>query len=269
MKQETQILARLIKAGISSEDAELQAQIQAAKNAPRLAKRAARKAAAIKFGKRAATGSMPRIQIKATAGLGKTVAVVEEYIRRPSLWSRNVAIYVRDLALAEDLALSIREAAVAIKSSQNKHRPRAVVIRGRTSDGMCHPERLRVVNAATLAGAASIYTTCCHTPASSGTSESYCSHYHSCPYIAQFNDQEPALRILTHARISIRQPNDLRIPTADLTIVDKLAIEALATSAIIEPSLLSDLTSYASEQPLDELNLGSCSNRSSRRRDDR
>ena len=130
MKNEAQILARLIKAGISSEDAELQAQIQAAKNAPRLAKRAARKAAAIKFGKRAATGSMPRIQIKAAAGLGKTVAVVEEYIRRPSLWSRNVAIYVRDLALAEDLALSIREAAVAIKSNQNKHRPRAVVIRG-------------------------------------------------------------------------------------------------------------------------------------------
>ena len=169
MKNEAQILARLIKAGISSEDAELQAQIQAAKNAPRLAKRAARKAAAIKFGKRAATGSMPRIQIKATAGLGKTVAVVEEYIRRPSLWSRNVAIYVRDLALAEDFALSIREAAVAIKSNQNKHRPRAVVIRGRTSDGMCHPERLRVVNAATLAGAASIYTTCCHTPASGET----------------------------------------------------------------------------------------------------
>ena len=86
-----------------------------------------------------------------------------------------------------------------------------------------------------------------------GHLESYCSHYHSCPYIAQFNDQEPALRILTHARISIRQPNDLRIPTADLTIVDELAIEALATSAIIEPSLLSDLTSYASEQPLDDL----------------
>ena len=116
---------------------------------------------------------------------------------------------------------------------------------------MCHPERLRVVNAATLAGAASIYTTCCHTPASGETLESYCSHYHSCPYIAQFTDQEPALRILTHARISTRQPNDLRIPTADLTIVDKSAIEALATSAIVEPSLLSDPASYASEQLLD------------------
>ena len=53
---------------------------------------------------------------------------------------------------------------------------------------MCHPERLRVVNAAMLAGAASIYTTCCHTPASGETLDPYCSHYHSCPYIAQFSE---------------------------------------------------------------------------------
>lgn len=252
-KNERRIREQLLKQGNLPDEAALQAQIQAAKAAPGIAKRAARRAAATKFGKRAATGTMPRIQIKGAAGLGKTAAVVAEYIRRPTLWDRNIAIYVRDLALADEFACNVREAAIGIKSNESGHRPRAIVIRGRSSDGMCEPGRLKVVTAAKAAGADSIYTTCCHTPAFGGNPASYCSHYHSCRYIGQFRDQEPGLRILPHARMSIRQPNDLRIPIQDLTVVDETAIGALTTSTIIEPSLLSDIASYASENPLDGL----------------
>jgi hypothetical protein len=105
VENEAKILARLIKAGISSRCRAAGANT-GRKKRTEVIKRAARKLP-IKFGKRAATGSMPRIQIKATAGF-ENCGGGRGIHRRPSLWSRNVAIYVRDPALgAGDLAFVV------------------------------------------------------------------------------------------------------------------------------------------------------------------
>ena len=235
VRQETEqrIRAKLIGRGLDPAEAERDAAVRAQKAASRMAKRAARVAAAKRFGKRAAAGHLPRFQIKGAAGLGKTQAFIEEYVRRPALWSRNIAVFCRDLNLCDAFAADVRKAAAGIQPASDGTRPRPVVIRGRQSEGMCHPDRLIIVNSAISAGCDSIYQSCCHTPAIGGAPESFCPRWATCSvagYIGQFGDQKPALRILPHARLSIRQPVELRMPTPDLVIVDESCISALTTN---------------------------------------
>jgi hypothetical protein len=246
-KSEARIRAKLVRDGMDPAEAAIASADRAAKVAPRIAKRQARDAASALFGHRAASGAMPRIQIKGAAGLGKTQAVIEEYLRRPSLWKRNVRVYAKDLVLCDEFAAALTADAANVPPAPDGTSPRAIVIRGRQSKGMCDPERLKVVEAAQKAGCDSIYRTCCATPAVGNAPASFCPGYEQCGYIAQFMDDAPALRVLAHARLAIREPNDLAMPAADLVIVDESAISALVASVVVDPALLTDRATYDSE----------------------
>ena len=66
---EARIRAKLVRKGMDPNEADEQAAARAEKAAPSIARRQARKAARARFGRRAASGSMPRLQIKGAAGL--------------------------------------------------------------------------------------------------------------------------------------------------------------------------------------------------------
>jgi hypothetical protein len=247
-QSEARILAKLIRKGADPDEAADQASERAGKAARGLAKRVARKAAIRKFGERAAIGEMPRIQIKGAAGLGKTQAVIAEYLRRPALWQRHLYVFAKTLELGRAFAADV-EKEFAKSSTADGSRPRMQVLVGRQEPDMCKPERLTLINAALQAGATSIQRACCHTPAVGNAPESFCPFYDWCKsegYQSQFTDKTPALWVMAHARLGLNQATDLKLPPADLVIVDESAISDLETHATIDPALLTDPATYSS-----------------------
>ena len=244
---EARILAKLVRSGMAPDEADELAAARSEKAAPALARRHARKAARARFGRRAASGIVPRLQIKGAAGLGKTQAIIDEYLRRPSLWKRHITVYEPNLQKCYDFAADLARAARGLASAPDGSQPRVIVIRGRTKE-LC--ARTKLTEAAAKAGCDSVFRACCHTPAGAGMPESFCPEWDSCKatgYVAQFLDHGPALRVLPHARLSLSQPNDLRLPAPDLVIIDETVVDELAGSTTVDPALLSDFASYASE----------------------
>jgi hypothetical protein len=82
---------KAVREGKNDPEAREAAAIKAAKYAPGIAKRRARKAAIGIFAARVASGVMPRIQIKAAAGSGKTRAIISRRtaLRRPRLRTKT------------------------------------------------------------------------------------------------------------------------------------------------------------------------------------
>lgn len=239
--------AKFLLTGCPLDQADDAATAAAEKTAPRAARQRARRAARSRFG-RQALGAAPRIQIAAAAGLGKTSAIIDEILRRPALWSRNICIYARDLALCDDFAKRFARAARDAVPLGVVMQPRVLIIRGRQTRGMC--KRREVAEAASRAGCPSIFRTVCHTPAVGRQPESFCPDWAWCQkegYIAQFLDDGPAIRVMTHSRLGLPQPSELTLPKPHCVIVDENAIDALTKSTIIEPSDLGALETYHSK----------------------
>ena len=114
---------------------------------------------------------LPRIQIKGAAGLGKTQAVIAEYVKRPALWRRHITVNVLTLALADDFVAAVTLAAADVPPAPDGGRPLPIVIYGRGEE-LCDPERLKLTNAAKSAGCDLVYRACCHTPAVGNAPES-------------------------------------------------------------------------------------------------
>jgi hypothetical protein len=193
---------------------------------------------------------MPRIQVKGAAGLGKSSAVIDELLRLV-WWGRNVNIYVPTIVLAKGFAADLNERAKAMAKS-SVFRPRAYVIQGRThgcenGTALCHSDRVSAVAECERA-VSSVYRSCCHLPATEDQPEQKCPHYDWCcagGYLAQFADKSPAIRILTHQHLALRQPADLALPEPDLIIVDETVIGSMiADSVMVSPGWLSDPNTY-------------------------
>lgn len=252
---EARLIAKLREEGMDGDEAAEQAAERAPRVAAGIAKRQARRQAArmAEFGRKAAHGEMPRFQVKGAAGLGKSTIIAREYARRPSLWRRNIYVYIPTLQLCDDFACDVaREIEAAQQDgiasvAPDGSRPRTVTIQGRMARGMCVDDRRKVVEAAQKAEVGSIYSTCCHTPAVGNIPASSCPFFDVCGYIAQFDDKGPALRIMPHVRVGLHSPEKLRLPEPDLVVVDESAIDALTFHTLLDPALLADPKSYDSE----------------------
>lgn len=240
------IKAKLPRVGISFEEIEEIAATRARKIAPRMAKRQAKQAAQARFGRHAVSPA-PRLQIAAAAGLGKTTAIIDEILNRPALWTRNIYVYARDLALCDDFASRFTAAAQKIVPDGATIQPQVKVIRGREKE-TCR--RLKMVEAAGNAGCSSIHGTVCHTRAAGKRPESFCPAWEWCQkegYVSQFLDRRPAIRVMAHQRLGLHQPSDLVLPEPDCVIVDERAVDALTASDVIEPSDLVQPSTYDAE----------------------
>jgi hypothetical protein len=153
-------------------------------------------------------GAPPQLGIKAAAGLGKTAAVVDAFARH-DLSEKSIEIYVPTHDLADELIANLRQADPDLLV-----RP----IRGRefkTRQGpMCEKHELagKIARAGLSVGAH-----LCRREHDDGPPE-LCEHYQSCPYIAQFRDQRPAVRVLSHEYLAIPA---VALPEPDLVVVDE------------------------------------------------
>ncbi|OYV35121.1 MAG: hypothetical protein B7Z80_19310 [Rhodospirillales bacterium 20-64-7] len=255
---EAKITAKLIRQGVDADTAAEQAAERAAKAAAGQVKVIAKKAAIERFGGRAVKAKMPRIQIKGAAGLGKTRAIIREYVRRPAMWRSNIVFYAKTLQLMDDFADGIANAqtvrelealTAGVPATGDGARPNVRVIRGRSAEGMCHSERIEVVEAAAAAGVVSVHRACCHAPARDGVPASSCPFFNWCKdkaYMAQF-DNQPALRIMPHARLTLNQPDDLNLPAPDLVIVDETVVSEMVTHGEAAPAAMPNSATFAAK----------------------
>ena len=185
------------------------------------------------FGIKGRLDRLPAIQIKGSAGLGKTTAFIDEFLSRPSLWGRHIAFYVPTLKLAEELRVKVQK---AIDEAQLVG-PRVFAIEGRNKDNCA---RFHVVDA----GAKKVqsqYKAFCK------LDDHECPYYSECiksKYLKQHQYKGPALRIFAHEHIALQQTADLRLPDAEIAIVDENCLHALINKVIISPCEFSEPETY-------------------------
>ena len=154
----------------------------------------------------------PRVGFKAGAGIGKTGAALEQIAAIPGVEQMHVEIYVPDHTLAEELA--IRAQAVA-------SRLRVIVLRGRGTTAK--PERalcqkVRLAELVAKAGL-NVMGTLCRLKGQDGEPGEECEFAAVCPYLAQFRDTAPAIRIMPHANLFVVRNKEL--PRPDLIVIDE------------------------------------------------
>ena len=162
-------------------------------------------------------GSPPQLAIIATLGLGKTRAVIEAL--------NNLAPDSGASILAPDHALG-HELLGRIRSGVPAHR--VVQILGReaiNADGQPMCVQSELVKAWSAIGG-SVQNAFCRMQRDDGTVEE-CEHFHACPYQAQRRDKECAIRIGSHAHLTLPQDVNSINLGADITIIDESPIDQL------------------------------------------
>lgn len=151
------------------------------------------------------------MQVKATAGLGKTRAAIEAIAANP-FWSQNEVHYY-----APD-----HEQAAEVLRIASLYGLRAILISGRTKDdesnGYC--ARFNMADKVAKAGLI-VYRSCCHSVVEG--KELRCPYFDQCPYLNQWTDQKPAFRIFVHQYIFLPKPSKdgISLPEPKLAVVDE------------------------------------------------
>lgn len=155
------------------------------------------------------------LQIKATAGLGKTRTVIEQISTDPRRSITEVRFHTPDNEHSAEVAK------IALGFGL-----RAKIVSGRTkemaSNGYC--ARYGVAYECAKAGL-NVYHSCCQKLVDGR--EIRCPHFDQCPYLKQWDDPKPAFRILNHAYIflPIPQRDGVSLPTPSIVVVDESIVQ--------------------------------------------
>ena len=159
---------------------------------------------------------VPQLQIGATAGIGKSRAVLEALAT--DIWKRrNVDYHVPIIDLAHELAAEAK-----------KHGIKVQVIQGRNKDNCIKPNAAREAGACGL----NVMESLCV----EGTLT--CSNFQNCSYLEQFRKKDVTLRILSHDWLFL--PRSSQLPKPDLIIVDENIALKAASQTSFHPDRLDD-----------------------------
>jgi hypothetical protein len=161
----------------------------------------------------------PRLQIKASAGIGKTSIMAEELAKRPELTTEfHIHFYAPDHRLLSDVAPKFSNARIMYGRSHNN---------ARIGTPMC--QRHQAADKIAHAGLPVFENIC-------KRDDGACPHFKSCAWIQQWQDHEPGVRLFSLAYLS--KPKALGLPEPDLVIVDENAVSALVGKTELSPCLL-------------------------------
>lgn len=184
----------------------------------------------------------PRLAIQAAAGLGKTIEVVRFIMAHPELWGLHIWIFVPSLDLAEQLAKSFVPQA-------GLHGPYVRIMRGRLAKAPEEREKGQaktmcfLPKAAELAGnklGLNVYKTLCK------RGEDLCLFYGECPWIAQFEDTTPGVRIFCHEYLFL--PKLPQLPKPDLVVIDESFVESAVGRLDFLPDRLVEPATWKTEE---------------------
>ncbi|MEI7609517.1 MAG: hypothetical protein WCJ64_19220 [Rhodospirillaceae bacterium] len=198
--------------------------------------------------------AMPRIQIAGAAGLGKSWAVIREYLARPYLWTKHINVYVPTIDLAygfkrdfqELLNEKVKSGAIA-----NSLVPTPWVVAGRSAKNCA---RYSVVSKGQMM-VPSAYKSFCFDGCFS-----YCQHDASCKkagFMEPYQFRGPCLRVLAHEHIAINQSADIRLPEADVSIVDENCLRAAVKHTNIQLFMLTDPITFQKSN-VDHVTVSEC-----------
>ncbi|MEO5334644.1 MAG: PriCT-2 domain-containing protein [Magnetococcus sp. YQC-5] len=180
-----------------------------------------------------------RLQVRATAGLGKTRAVVEALIKRKYWHKRHVHMYVPTIALADELAGLFSESSMNVQVIRGRGQPDPYPYaslfkfhqidhthaEAPTKDAQdaaegvfdSHPAtplcaKHKAAEKAAQMGL-SVYGTMCR------AGDARCQYYDDCGYLAQWYDKSPGIRIFPHDYLFLQKSFEMHEP--DLVIVDE------------------------------------------------
>jgi hypothetical protein len=163
----------------------------------------------------------PRLQIAGDAGLGKTRAIIEDYLRRHPFWRRHIHMFVPTIVLAQQTQIDIAKRATLVAPLEDGARPRALLHRGRDHEAeRGHAPCKRHALAKRLGGKVmSVYAAIC------SSETAHCPYYAECEYLRPYKDDRPALRLFAHDHLTLQKP--LKLPRPDIVIVDENSTSAL------------------------------------------
>jgi hypothetical protein len=174
------------------------------------------------------TETPPQLGIKAAAGLGKTVAVVNALARRGALADKCIEIYVPTHNLAHEIAGLLRRAAPGLRVLQIQGRS------ARRGDGyMC--AKADIAEDVAKAGLPVSKTLCNGEGDSAFGVVERCEHYDSCPYIQQLADTAPGVRIMSHQYLPLPRGG---MPTPDLVVIDERCWQVAVRHTTFAPDKL-------------------------------
>jgi hypothetical protein len=160
----------------------------------------------------------PRLQIRASAGIGKTSIMAEELAKRPELTTEfHIHFYAPDHRLLSDVAPTLPHARIMYGRSHG----------ARIGTPMC--QRHQAADKIARAGLPVFENIC-------KREDGACPHFKSCSWIQQWQDHEPGVRLFPLAYLSL--PKACGLPAPDLVIVDESAVSALVGTAEMSPCLL-------------------------------
>jgi hypothetical protein len=161
----------------------------------------------------------PQLGARATAGLGKSRKILQILVENLDADNQTIDIYVPQHRLADELASEL-DAIIDNLSFDSRRRIRVQIIRGR--EHVAHSGRAMCAKADIAAQIAraghEVWGHLCERRRRDGNIER-CEHFHSCPYVTQFKDTSPAVRIMTHDYLFIKR--SARLPKPDAIIVDE------------------------------------------------
>jgi hypothetical protein len=149
----------------------------------------------------------PRLQIKASAGIGKTSIMADELAKRPELTTEfHIHFYAPNHRFLSDVVPKLPHARIMYGRSHPM----------RTGTPMC--QRHQAADRIARAGLPVFENIC-------KREDGACPHFKSCAWIQQWQDHEPGVRLFPLAYLN--KPKALGLPEPDLVIIDESAVSAL------------------------------------------
>ena len=151
-----------------------------------------------------------QVGVRGAAGTGKTSVTRDVLEAFPAAVGRHIDIFVPQHRLADEFALEAAGGPLRVQ-----------VIRGREyerPDGSTMCAKAEEAKEVAKAGF-SVWETMCRRVDPETGNEEVCEHFATCPYVAQFDDPEPAVRIMAHEAMFL--PRNSGMPKPQAVIIDE------------------------------------------------
>jgi hypothetical protein len=151
-----------------------------------------------------------QVGIKGAAGTGKTTVSRDVLEAFPETQAKSFYYFVPQHRLAKEFQREAEGGPLRVKVIQGRERKQA--------DGSTLCAKADEAGKVAKAGF-SVWESMCRRVDPETGQEEVCEHFATCPYVAQFDDPEPAVRIMAHEAMFL--PRNSGLPKPDAVIIDE------------------------------------------------